>query len=366
MKSAFSYTRDDWENFLSKDKIFSKQHAKSIIKNIYRYKLINPKSWKKDNFPQKLIDYIINKFSFFLPKILFITTSQVDSSIKFLLELEDKNNIECVIIPQNQRLTLCISTQIGCKQGCKFCQTGKVKFIRNLKAEEIVGQFLVTQLWLKNNTLGIQTNQSELINKITNIVFMGMGEPLENVENVIKAIKIFIDPYGIAIGLKHISISTSGYLLGLKKLLTVWPNIPIAISLNATEDNLRTELMPINKKWSIAKIIEIIKYINKVSTVPVLIQYVLIKRLNDRVEDAKKLCELLKGLNIKVNLIPYNIIYTSSFGETPQLQDILTFYKVIKSEGIQVTLRFSKGADINAACGQLYYKKFLDDINILK
>jgi len=280
---------------------------------------------------------LVQKFYFPQLKLLKCQCSQ-DFTEKYLFELEDKMVIESVMIPENNRNTLCLSTQVGCKFKCKFCASGQEGFKRNLTAAEIIGQYLVV---------------SELINpkKITNIVFMGIGEPLDNFENTVDSIKILIDSQGIGMGKGRITISTCGLIPQINKLTDLNLGIKLSISLHSADDNQRSKIMPVNKKYPLAELMKSVKQFSKFNKYPVTFEYVLWESINLTPEEAKRLVKLLSGIKAKVNLIPVNSInFQSTSLETEKINQ---FQNVLKAKGVLATLRKSRGSDINAACGQL-------------
>lgn len=270
-----------------------------------------------------------------------------DGTEKFLFELADKNLIEAVAIPADKRVTGCVSSQVGCKFSCKFCASGILGFKRNLTAGEILDEVL----HLKNNSLD---------KKLTHIVFMGTGEPLDNYDNVLRAIRVINSPGGFNIGARRITISTSGIIPGIEKLAKEDLQIELSISLHAADDNIRSALMPVNKIYPLSKLITACRDYIKLTDRQITFEYVLIKGLNSDLHNAKKLCIILRELRlVKVNLIPANNI--SELGiASPEKQEIFKFKNYLLKSGIQVTLRKERGADIEAACGQLrlrYEKK---------
>ena len=261
----------------------------------------------------------------------------VDGTKKYLFELFDGNKIESVLIPDKNRNTLCISSQVGCAMGCTFCLTARVGKIRNLSCSEIVDQYLTIN---KLNS-----------GSITNIVYMGMGEPLDNLENTIRSINIFTNSNYIGISPKRITVSTSGLVNKIKELgqkITV----NLSVSLNAPSDAIRNEIMPVNKRFPIATLL------NECKNFPILrrkyltFEYVIIKDLNDSIQNANELAKLLKGIKCKINLIPFNEADPISY-KTPPVQRVLEFQKILSSYGLNVKIRKSRGADILGACGQL-------------
>lgn len=272
-----------------------------------------------------------------------IKESKDGKTAKAVVFFKDGNAVEAVLMRHRDgRNTICISSQVGCPFGCLFCATGKLGFKRNLTDSEIVEQVILFARFLKK--------QSQ---KITNIVFMGMGEPFLNYENVLKAIKIINEKDGLNIGARHISISTVGITEGIKKLSEQNLQINLAISLHAPNDRLRSKIMPVNKKYSIEKILkEVSAYIDKTNR-RVMFEYIMIKDFNDSISMADGLANLLKDFNKSlyfVNLISYN--FTGIFEPSPAAR-IKKFKEILESNGIKVTERFRFGAEIEAACGQL-------------
>ena len=262
-------------------------------------------------------------------------TSELDFSKKFLFELKDGERIEAVLMWEDDRTTICVSTQVGCPLGCTFCATGKMGFKRNLTPGEIVDQILA----LKDH-------------RPTHVVLMGMGEPLLNYENTIKALKIVNSELGLSFAGKRITLSTVGIPNMIKKLADLTWRIRLAISLNAPNDQKRSQLMPINKKYPLNTLLEAVKYYTKKKKLRLTFEYVLIKDFNDSEEDALELSKLVRGIPCKINLIPYNSVPDLPF-EKPSEEKITAFRNYLYPRCPAVTLRKSKGEDIQAACGQL-------------
>jgi 23S rRNA (adenine2503-C2)-methyltransferase len=260
-----------------------------------------------------------------------------DKCMKFVLQTEDDENIEAVFIPEARRKTVCISSQIGCPLNCKFCATGLMNFKRNLKAYEIANQ--------------IQIVQNNYPKKISNVVFMGMGEPLLNLEEIIGAIKIISSPIGLSISQRHTTISTVGLINGIQSLLHSPLKVKLAISLNFPDEKLRQEMMPVTKENPLKELLKCAKeYSFKKNMVT--FEYVIIDNLNDRVKDAKILLKLLKGIPSKINIIPYNPYPLLPYKRPPD-RKIERFYEYLLSSPHTITLRKSRGQDILAGCGQL-------------
>ena len=264
----------------------------------------------------------------------------VDGTEKFLLKLADGRQVESVFIPDTPAMTFCISTQVGCAMACAFCLTGKMGLVRNLTAGEIVGQVrvLVDALHMHDTPF--------------NIVMMGMGEPLHNYDETMKALRIVCDEHGFALPPRRITLSTVGLLPQLEKLARE-PSMPnLAISLHAPTDAQRGELVPINKKWGVEEIIDACRRFPLKKRSRITFEYVLLAGVNDRPEDARKLAKLLQGVKAKVNVIPLNAAAGIPF-ERPSDEAIDRFAKIVAERGVDVSVRKSRGRDIRAACGQL-------------
>ena len=260
-----------------------------------------------------------------------------DGSEKYLFSLEDGNRIESVLIPDENRLTLCISSQVGCAMGCRFCMTGAGGFIRNLKAHEIVDQVIAVNRILHPR-------------KVTNLVLMGMGEPFENFDEVVEAlwrIMLFI-----GISKRKITVSTAGVAPKISLFSEKAPEVNLAVSLNAATDEVRSDLMPLNRKYPLKLLLASCKKYPLQPSRKITFEYVIIKDKNDSAEDAKKLVKLLKGLRCKVNLIPFNPFPGTALQRPPDHR-ILSFQKILLEGHVRALVRESKGLDIQAACGQL-------------
>ena len=264
-----------------------------------------------------------------------------DGTIKYLFDVLDGNAIETVLMKYHHGYSLCVSSQIGCRMGCKFCASTGIAFVRNLSSGEIVEQLLAVQ-------------RDEKI-KISNVVFMGIGEPLDNYDNVVNAIRIINNQKGINIGARHISISTSGLVPKIYKLAEENIQCTLSISLHATTDEKRSSMMPINNKYNIKELITACKdYIEKTNR-RISFEYALAKDNNDNLEDAKRLVKLIKGMLCHVNLIPINKIENGKYDKSSN-ENILKFRDYLNDHGIVATVRRELGSDIDAACGQLRRK----------
>ena len=305
------------------------------------------------NLPKDMRQDLAEKF--YLDPLKCVKFEQSsDGSIKYLFELKDGLKIESVLLPMKEeisdedgkvsrhaRYTVCVSSQVGCKMGCAFCLTAKGGLVRNLTAGEIVGQIL----WIKRE------NNIPYERRI-NVVYMGMGEPLDNLANVSKAIKILALNEGLAISSRRQTVSTSGLGSQIKKLGEMDLGVLLAISLHAVTNELRSRLMPINKAYNIEAVMDAVRGFPIDMRKRVMFEYLVIQDLNDSVSDAKKLVKLLHGIKAKVNLIYFNPHEGSEFGR-PELTSMLKFQEYLRDHGVICTIRQSKGLDISAACGQL-------------
>lgn len=334
MNNILDFTLEELQNWM-KDNGESAFRAKQVFLWIYK-ECFSFEEMK--NIPKTLREKLKNNFIIDLPKIVTEHVSKVDGTRKLLLALKDGNLIECVIMKYKHGNSICVSTQVGCRMGCKFCASTIDGRIRNLTSGEILSEVIVAQSLIKE--------------RISNIVLMGSGEPLDNYDNVIKFLKLVNAEYGLNIGQRHITLSTCGIVPKIYELADAEFNITLAISLHAFSDEKRREIMPIANKYSINEILEACQYyINKTNR-RITFEYSLVKDVNDSVEDAKALGKLLKGIMCHVNLIPVNEVKENSFKRSSE-KAISDFENTLKNKGIEVTVRREMGSDINAACGQL-------------
>jgi len=276
-----------------------------------------------------------------LPDVERVTPSQ-DGSRKLVFRLEDDSRVSAVIMPDDDRITLCLSTQVGCGYACAFCFTGTMGLERNLTAGEIVGQLLAANALLAGEG-----------QRVTHLVFMGMGEPLANYAALVKAVRIFTDAkLGLGYSPRRITVSTVGLVSGIEKLGREDLKVNLAISLHAASDEVRSRLMPVNKSWNLAALMDAVRKYPLAHRQRVFFEYVMLDGVNDDMDDARRLARLLRGVKAKVNLIPFNDWEGSTF-QRPPLPRILAFQSVLLDAGITTTVRWSKGEDIGAACGQL-------------
>ena len=263
-----------------------------------------------------------------------------DGSRKFVLLLADGSRIHSVLMPDADRLTLCLSTQVGCGFACAFCFTGTMGLGRNLTAGEIAGQLAAVRATLPPGT------------RVTHLVYMGMGEPLANYDATVKSLRLFTDPHAFGYSPRRITVSTVGLVSGIKKLAREDLRINLAISLHATTDEVRGRLMPVNRSWALEELLAACRSFPLPVRRRMTFEYVLLHEVNDTPDDALRLARLLKGIRAKVNLIPFNDWQGAGF-ERPPLARILAFQKALLEHGITATIRWSKGEDVGAACGQL-------------
>lgn len=284
-------------------------------------------------------DIIASLKNDFVISDLKIVVKQNDVDVcKYLFKLEDGNKIEAVLMRHDYGLSLCISTQVGCNMGCKFCESGRLKKVRNLETSEMVLQLLAIE--------------KDLNCRITHLVLMGIGEPFDNYDNVIKFINIINHPKGIALGSRHITVSTCGLVPKIRQFIKDGKQVNLAISLHASNDKLRSEIMPINKVYKLDQLIKVLKEYIKVTNRRVTFEYILLDGVNDKLENALELVDLLKGMNCYVNLIPYNETSYINLKKSDQ-KTILKFFDVLKQNKINVTIRKEFGKNVSAACGQL-------------
>lgn len=343
---------------------FTQKELLSLIKPSFRAKQIF--GWLYHNYadsfddmkniPKTLKDELAEKYIVNPLKIIKKEESS-DGTIKYLFELQDGKTVETVWLKmkdtqlddngeviQEAKYTICVSTQVGCKIGCAFCLTAKGGFTRDLSAAEIVGQ-----------VVALKRDNNHKHNRMINIVYMGMGEPLDNLANLAKAIEIFKEEEGLCISGKRQTVSTSGLSNKIDRLGEMDLGVHIAISLHAVDDELRTELIPMNKAHNISSIIEAVKRFPIDTRKRVMFEYLVIKGKNDDLASAKKLVKLLSGIKAKVNLIYFNP-YPGTEYKRPDRADMIAFQEYLVNHGLLCTIRDSKGIDISAACGQLKEK----------
>ncbi|CDZ80900.1 putative dual-specificity RNA methyltransferase RlmN [Candidatus Rubidus massiliensis] len=334
--SLISLTHQEYSELIFSKLNKGKTHAGLIYEEFFRKGYVKGENRAFLN-AQNLLKDILSLTDLSIPKL---SGEKTDGKTgKFLLKTDDDLDIESVIIPMRSGHTLCVSSQIGCNMGCTFCETGRMGLIRNLSVEEIIAQVFHARF-----SFGIS---------LKNIVFMGMGEPFDNYENVKKACLILMDPKGFGFGKNHITVSTSGKVDEIYRFAEEKDFVPnLAVSLNASSDLIRQKIMPINRKANMKALYEAMyNYCNK-SQREILVAYVLIEGVNDQLNHVDELANYLQGLNVKVNLIPYNHQSCERY-KAPCMESIEAFAKQLQQRGFYTLLRLTKGDKIMAACGQL-------------
>ncbi len=333
MNNIYDYTLEELEEYFIS---IGEKKFKAI--QVYEW-LYKKRVESFDMMSNIKIDTLTNlKNNFNLNDIKIITKKEGKDVIKFLFELSDSNKVEAVVMLHDYGNSLCVSTQVGCNMGCSFCESGRLKKVRNLETHEMVLQILLIE--------------KELNIRISHVVLMGIGEPFDNYDNVIKFIKIINSGKGIDIGARHITVSTSGIVPKIKEFIKDGNQINLAVSLHAPNNTIRDKIMKINKVYNIELLMDTLKEYIKVTNRRVTFEYIMLDGVNDSIECATELANLLRGMNCYVNLIPYNetshIIYKKSSKDS-----IMKFYDTLKKNGINVTIRREFGGNVDAACGQL-------------
>ena len=333
MKGIYGVTYDELESFLINNGE-KKYRANQIIDWLY-VKRVDSFS-KMTNLNKELILKLENNFTF---DNISISKKEIDTDVsKFLIKLFDGNYIEAVLMNHDYGNSLCISSQVGCNMSCRFCESGRLKRVRDLNASEMVAQILLIE--------------KEIGFRISHVVIMGIGEPFDNFDNLVHFISVVNYPKGINLGSRHITVSTCGVVPKIYEFAKLPYQVNLAISLHAPNNKIRDMIMPINKIYKIEKLIKAVNdYIN-ITNRRVTFEYIMLKDINDSIDCAKELAILLRGINCYVNLIPYNETENISFKRSEKEQ-ILKFYDILKKEKINVTIRREFGGNISAACGQL-------------
>lgn len=334
MNNLLDYTLDELKVWMSENGE-SAFRGKQILSWIYKG-VMDFKGMK--NIPKSLISKLEENFTITMPEIVEVYKSELDGTEKFLLGFSDGNLIESVLMRYKHGNSICISTQVGCRMGCKFCASTIEGRVRNLTTGEILSEVIAVQ-----NYIG---------ERISNIVLMGSGEPLDNYDNVVKFLEIVSADYGLNIGQRHITLSTCGIVPKIYELADKELSITLAVSLHAFSDEKRKEIMPIANKYTISELLEACRYYLNKTKRRITFEYALVKDVNDGMEDAKALGKLLSGMLCHVNLIPVNEIKENSFKRSSK-KAIEDFSEILRNNGIEVTTRREMGSDINAACGQL-------------
>lgn len=333
MKSIYDFTLQELEEYFIKigEKKFK---ANQVYDWLYKKRVTSFD--EMTNLKKEVIEKLKQDFTM---EELVVLAKQKDTDVeKYLFGLSDHQKVEAVLMHHDYGKSLCVSTEVGCNMGCAFCESGRLKKVRNLTPSEMVLQLLQIE------------KLSHL--RITHVVLMGIGEPFDNFSNVMKFVEILKQPKGIELGARHITISTCGIVPKIKEFMKLQDQVNLAISLHAPNNELRNKLMPINKAYPLEVLIPTLKeYIEKTHR-RLTFEYIMLKNVNDTEECAKELCELLKGMNCYVNLIPYNETSHFEFQKSDQKQ-VMKFYDTLKKNKINVTVRREFGSKVMAACGQL-------------
>ena len=336
MKNIFSIPKNDLETYFVSigDKKF---RATQIFEFLYKKRIYDVNNM--NNIGKNIKERLLKDFDFSFIKIKL---KQEDTDVKkYLFELSDGNFIESVLMYHDYGISICVSSQVGCNMGCAFCESGRLKKVRNLEAYEIVQQLMLIEEDIKE--------------RITHVVVMGIGEPFDNYDNVMNFIRIITCNKGIDLGSRHVTVSTCGVVPGIEKFMNDFSQVNLAISLHAPNDKIRNKIMPISKAYKLEELLNVIKkYIDKTNR-RVTFEYIMLENINDSIDCAKELSILLKNMNCYVNLIPYNETENIEFKRTKKVQ-ILAFYDILKKNGINVTIRKEFGGNVDAACGQLRAK----------
>jgi len=334
--SLIGLTRDDFVR-LCRQCDAKPIHAIGLTANIFRHGNTNIDDMA--DLPASLREHI--KRQTCIPDVrISHSMRSMDGTTKLLLELADGGRVECVLIPGKERLTLCISTQQGCAMGCDFCLTARAGLSRHLDTGEMVAQVRLAQTEAGRE-------------KIRNLVLMGMGEPLHNYDEVARFVRIATDPVGMAFSPRRVTVSTVGLVPAIRRMAEDHLLCNLAVSLNATTNDVRSRIMPVNRRYPIADLIDAVRYFADTTGRRVLIEYVLLAGINDADEDAHRLCELLYGISCTVNLLPFNGFAESNY-RCPADARVSTFRAILSRAGFVAVVRESRGRDILAACGQLF------------
>lgn len=337
MNNIFNYKLSDLEDYFVAlgEKKFK---ARQIYDWLYKKQVYDFKDMT--NIKKDLIDKLAEDFNTDMIKI--VKKQEDKTASKYLFKLFDDNYIEAVLMYHDYGISVCVSSQVGCNMGCKFCESGRLKKVRNLETYEMVEQILLIEQDIKQ--------------RMSSVVIMGIGEPFDNYNNVLNFIKIINSDLGIAIGARHITVSTCGLIPKIKEFSNENIQVNLAVSLHAPNNVLRNKIMPINKAYPLKDLIVTLKEYIKKTNRRVTIEYVILDKVNDSRENALELANLLKGMNVYVNLIPYNETNNLDFKKSDR-SNILKFYDTLKKQKINVTIRKEFGANIDGACGQLRSKE---------
>lgn len=333
MTYGLDFSYDQWRSF-AEELGEPPYRADQLCQWIYQKKIFDVN--RMTNLSKPLREGLVDKLYVQPPFSAKVQTSQ-DKTVKFLWRFLDGNEVESVLMDHGNHHTACLSTQVGCPLRCDFCATGRQGFVRNLTAGEIVAHFLAMESWLGQD--------------IKNVVFMGMGEPLLNWDNLKKAIEILNHPKMRGMGIRRMTISTAGVAPGILALAESGLDVGLSVSLHAPNDDIRSRLMPVNDRYPLGQVIDALKVYQKKTGSRVTVEYVMLKKINDETEHAYELAALLSDLDVYVNLIPYNPVIERY--SRPSASRVAPFAAILRNLGIEVDVRKEKGADIDAACGQL-------------
>ncbi len=337
--NIYDYTLEKLADYCIKNggKKFS---ATQIYKWLYKEKVTQFS--EMSNISKQLREQLDVDFA--LDKLILVDRQDSnDGTVKFLFKLDDGNLIETVVMSHHYGKSVCVTTQVGCNMGCKFCASGQIKKVRDLTAGEIVRQVLTAE---------------ELIDtRISHVVIMGIGEPFDNYNNTMDFISIINNAQGLNIGARHITVSTCGLIPRINDFASTGLQVNLAISLHASNENVRSTIMPINNKYSLNELVAAIKEYIEITNRRVTIEYILIDGVNDSVNNAEELFRLLRGLNVYINLIPYNEVEGTDLRRSRE-ENMTKFFQRLKGHRLNVVLRREQGHDIDAACGQLRAKSF--------
>ena len=331
--NIFDFTLNELEDYLVNNG-FKKYNATQIIEWIYEKNIMDFD--KMTNLSKSLISFCSINFKFILPTVVKVEKSHLAN--KYLLELKDSNKIECVLMNHDYGYSLCVSSQVGCNMGCSFCESGRLKKVRNLSLEELVGQVIVVSKY--ENV------------RIDSIVMMGIGEPFDNFDNVKRFISVVINNKMINIGQRHVTVSTCGLVPKIYEFADMYTGVNLAISLHAPNNYIRDKIMKVNKAYKIEELMSAIDYYISKTNRRVTIEYIMLNGINDDKSCAIELSKLIKGKLVYVNLIPYNETSNFTMKRSNDFK-IKEFYDILKSNNVNVTIRKEMGGNLSAACGQL-------------
>lgn len=337
-KYALDLSNSEWISFFKEELKQPKFRADQVCQWIWSKKVTDVDEMTNLSLP--LREELKEKIDFSLPQLVKEQRSKIDGTRKFLWKFRDGNTVETVLLCQGHRYTACISTQVGCPLQCTFCATGLSGYVRNLTAGEIAGQFIAMEQYIGRD--------------LNNVVYMGMGEPFLNIDNVLKSVRLLNDEKMRNLGIRHITISTSGIIPGIRRLAESGLGVRLAISLHATNDALRSMLMPVNETFPVNDLRSELQNYQEKTGDRITIEYALFGGVNDTIEHARALVRFLKGIHVFINLIPFNAV--DGRYNKPIIEDVLRFKTVLTTAGFEAEFRQEQGSDIDAACGQLRRK----------